>query len=249
MITINNLSIELGRNKIINNLDLSASTGEILCVIGPNGAGKSTLIRALAGTIQDYSGKINYNNDELRKLTNRKKAQIFSYLPQNLQYEAGYFVEDFIKLANSPWEDSVGNSPIKHRLEEALEICNVTHLRNRRIETLSGGERQRVFVAQVVFQDTPIVLLDEPTTFLDLKHVIQIESVIAKLQQKNKLIFCVTHDIALTQHLATHILGLKNGNSFLYGTSQTVLTSENIAGLFDVDKEIINSRYQLVQQD
>ena len=177
-------------------------------------------------------------------LSGKKRAQILTYLPQNMLYEKGHRVDEFILLANHPWRGVPERSNLEQRLQEALTICNIEHLRDRYLHTLSGGEKQRVFLAQVVFQDTPVILLDEPTTFLDFKHVLHIEDVLKYLLNKRKIILCVTHDLYMAQHLSTHILALKNGNTYASGATADILNVQLISQLFEIAEPYVEQRFR-----
>jgi iron complex transport system ATP-binding protein len=244
MLKIQNLSINIDLKAILSNIHLECTPGSLTGIIGPNGAGKSSLLRAIVGIWHPNSGQIDYQQQSLFLLSGKKRAQILTYLPQNMLYEKGHRVDEFILLANHPWRGVPERSNLEQRLQEALTICNIEHLRDRYLHTLSGGEKQRVFLAQVVFQDTPVILLDEPTTFLDFKHVLHIEDVLKYLLNKRKIILCVTHDLYMAQHLSTHILALKNGNTYASGATADILNVQLISQLFEIAEPYVEQRFR-----
>jgi len=243
MLSIQNLTIHINDVPILSDVSAECGKGRLLAIIGPNGAGKSTMIRALAGIIKPVSGQIFYDQQRLSEFSPRSRARLVSYLPQDMKYEPGYTVEEFIFLANYPWEGYGERGDIQSRLDEALQTCNIEEFRKRPIQSLSSGERQRVYLAQVVFQNTPVILLDEPTTFLDLKNMLQIESVLQELKLTGKILICVTHDLHAARHFSTQVLALKKGKCFALGDPQDILHAQSIARLFEVNETTLRDRF------
>ena len=124
-----------------------------------------------------------------------------------------------------------------------MNLCQIEEFRSRKVNTLSGGERQRVFLAQAVVQNTPVLMLDEPAVFLDLKHQILFERILIQLLKKNKLILYVSHDLLSTRRIATHAAALKNGRILAQGKPKSILTSSGIADLFDTEPDVIRQWY------
>jgi iron complex transport system ATP-binding protein len=245
MLKVRDLTLSIGAQTIVQAVSFTCEPGTFTSLIGPNGAGKSTLLRGIAGALPPAAGAVVCRDQDVTTLSFRRRAQRIAYLPQTLYYDKGYTVADFIALANHPWAGTPEALSFESRMEEALTVCQVRELRDRYLHTLSGGERQRVFLAQVVFQNTPVILLDEPTTFLDLKHVLQIEGTLKILQEKGRTILCVTHDLFLARQLSTHALALKQGKTFCGGTASDVLNSPALSRLFDVEEAFLCRRYPL----
>jgi iron complex transport system ATP-binding protein len=243
MLSIENLSVSINQRIILDSINMTVEPGSIYSIVGPNGAGKSTLLRALVGLVSSMTGVINYQGEDLSRLSSKKRAQVLAYLPQSLPGNQQFPVHEFIALGNYPWNDVDDPAEIQKRIDQALDICQIAEFRNRRISTLSGGERQRVYLAQVIVQRTPIILLDEPTVFLDLKHQILFEEILLQLKNENKIIIYVSHDLHSARRIASHIAALKDGSILTHGCPETVLNPTLIAKMFDTETEVVRQWY------
>ncbi|MFH1744451.1 MAG: ABC transporter ATP-binding protein [bacterium] len=249
MLEIDNLSIEIVRKPIVRDFSGAFPAGTLTSIIGPNGAGKSTLLRAIAGLLPLTRGTVLYEQKDLLSLSPRRRARKVSYLPQTMEYASSYPVSLFVELAGYPWSDQWDEPWRQEHLHRCLDLCNVYALRHRDIATLSGGERQCVYLAQVMYQNTPIVLLDEPNSFLDLKNMVLIENILSRIRDEGRSILLVTHDLQTVQRISTNVVAMKDGGLFIAGDPQSVLNSSVISELFDLDSSAVRERFQWTLAD
>jgi iron complex transport system ATP-binding protein len=227
---VENLGLSLGGREILKSLNFSLEQGEFLCVIGPNGAGKSSLLKCLCGIYGDYRGRIELQGEELRRLDSRESARQVSYVPQFLEGEVPFSVEEFIYLSRYPWSGGVFEK--SQACERAQEICAVNPLAKQSMNSLSGGERQRVLVAAALAQESPILLLDEVTASLDPKHHHSICALLEKInREQDKTVIWVTHDLNSAVQSAHRVLALKEGEVYFDGPAAKALTK--LDGLYD----------------
>jgi len=213
------------------------STG-LVAIVGPNGAGKSTLVSILAGLRRSYSGSCRYAGKEIRQWRRHEFARHVAFLPQFLRVEFPFTAEQVVFMGRTPhsngWYDSPGD---RIAVERALEITDAGAFRDRDFRTLSGGERQRVILASALAQEPQALLLDEPATFLDLKHQLAMYQLLARLARE-LLVVAVTHDLNLALRYAHRVLVLDQGRLTAAGVPGEVLTAELIARVFQVDATV-----------
>ena len=236
LLDVRALSVNIANKVLLSTINVQLQHGDYLCVLGPNGAGKSTLLKALMGIINSNSGEIILNKTSLSSLSQKKRARKISYVPQAYGHQLDFSVLDFIKMARyahhsvfSDWSRDDQNA-----LEHALSITNTEDFIHRQMTTLSGGESQRVMIAAAVCQQAPLLLLDEPTSFLDPHHQVEVHHLIQTLNQQHGIsIIEVSHDLNhATQH-SKHILALKHGKVLWNGPSSDLLQSEHLKELYD----------------
>ncbi len=243
MLTVGNLSVKLNDSTILDSIDLTILPGSICSIVGPNGAGKSTLLRTLVGLLSPHQGSILYEKNNLLQLNSKARARLIAYLPQSMPGNQRYPVYEFVSLGNYPRAGFDDPQELRERIENALRVCQIEAFRSREIASLSGGERQQVYLAQVIVQKTPVILLDEPTVFLDLKHQVLFEEILLQLKNENKHILYVSHDLHSARRIATHIAALKDGRIMIQGRPEEVLNPDLIAALFDTSRDVIKQWY------
>ncbi len=243
MLNIGNLSIKLNDSLILDSIDLTILPGAICSIVGPNGAGKSTLLRTLVGLLSPHQGSIIYENTNILQVNSKTRARSIAYLPQSMPGNQRFPVYDFVALGNYPRAGFDDPQELRERIENALRVCQIEAFRSREVSSLSGGERQRVYLAQVIVQKTPIILLDEPTVFLDLKHQVLFEDILLQLKDENKHIIYVSHDLHSARRIATHIVALKDGRIMIQGKPDEVMNPDLIAELFDTSRDVIKQWY------
>lgn len=232
-----NLSLQTKDKNLLTNLNWQIQAGECWCVIGRNGAGKSTLLRTLANLHQPNSGHVQLNGQALATWNPQTLARQRAFLPQKSNDAFGYRVIEILLTARYPYQDQASlywenwESNADYQIaQEALQKLDIAHLAQRNIRTLSGGERQRVAIAATLAQDTPLLLLDEPTTGLDLAHQISVMQLFNDLrQQADKTIVMVSHDLNLVQSIATHALLLMGNGEWLAGPAADIMRSETLS--------------------
>lgn len=223
------------------------STG-LVAVVGPNGAGKSTLVSILAGLRRSYSGSCLYKGKEVRDWRRHDFARQVAFLPQFLRVEFPFTAEQVVFMGRTPHANGWYDSPEDRvAVDRALEITDANAFRDRDFRSLSGGERQRVILASALAQEPQVLLLDEPATFLDLKHQVAMYRLLATLASQ-LLVIAVTHDLNLALRYAHHVLVLDQGQLAAIGTAHQVLTAELITRVFQV-QATVNAGWLKVEYD
>ncbi|MFC1517731.1 ABC transporter ATP-binding protein, partial [Candidatus Margulisiibacteriota bacterium] len=198
MLKVNNLNFSYNRGKpVINNVSLEIKAADFIGIIGPNGSGKTTLLKLLSGLLQSDSGEILVKNKSLHSYSVYELAKLRAFVPQENHLEFDFSVEEIVWMGRSPYADLWGIEKGKDKVEQALQNCELLELKNRNARTLSGGEWQRVVLAKALVQDTEIIMLDEPTHFLDIYYQLQSLRKLKELNRAGKTIIAVFHDLNL----------------------------------------------------
>jgi iron complex transport system ATP-binding protein len=236
------LSLAYGRNPIVEHLDLAFRTGAFTALLGPNGSGKSTCLRALAGLLAPKGGTVLLDGTSISRLSTRQLALRVGFLHQGPPVPEGLTVQDLVRQGRYPHRSLFGvwSTKDESACEEALMLTGTTDLRHRPLDSLSGGQRQRAWIAVTLAQETDILLLDEPTTFLDLAHQIELMELVVRLVRRGKTVVAVLHDLNQAARYADHIVLLKAGRLCAAGAPATVLTAPNIHQVFDVAVTVID---------
>lgn len=242
MLNINHLSVAYGSKTILQDVSLNSQAGEILAVIGPNGAGKSTLIKAASGVLPAKSGAITVSGKDITKLSASERARMIAVVPQAKSLPSAYTVFQSVLLGRTPYLGWLGHPKKNDQncVMDALEVTHTTSLADRRIGELSGGEQQRVLLARAIAQQTPVLLLDEPTTHLDLRHQSSFLNLIRKLATKQNLaVVMVVHDLNLGSLYADKIALFKDGQIFAQGMPEDVLNETNLMRVYQIPVHIM----------
>ncbi|MDY4541526.1 MAG: ABC transporter ATP-binding protein [Candidatus Ventricola sp.] len=223
---------------IVDDLSFALEAGQWLMLVGPNGAGKSTLIRAIAQGVP-YTGSITLDGRDIRAYKPAQLAQRIGVLSQQHSVGYAYSVEEVVSLgryAHAAGFLSGGDAEGKARVEEALEMTGLAHLRRTSVLTLSGGELQRTFLAQVFAQNPQILMLDEPANHLDLVYQKHIFSLIGEwLKTPGRAVMSVVHDLSLARRYGTQAVLMDHGQSVAQGTIPETLTGENLQAVYGMD--------------
>ncbi|RJO63256.1 MAG: ABC transporter ATP-binding protein [Myxococcales bacterium] len=231
------LGVSYGRMAVLKDVRLSIRSGEFVVVVGPNGAGKSTLVKALCGFHAPSRGSVRLAGRPLDRLPRREAARFLAIVPQETPFEFPFRVLEFVLLARHPYRvfGRVDSEDDLAAAREALEATGTWALKDRSVLELSGGERQRVVLASALAQRTPILLLDEPTASLDLRHQIEIFEALKRRQRETGLtVLAVTHDINLGLAYADRAAILVGGRVVADGPTAETLTAEAIRTHFGV---------------
>ncbi len=242
MLKIENLTVAYGSRRILHSVSLDVETGEIVTLIGPNGAGKSTLIRAVSGVVPIEGGEISIEGQSLRQLSTSERARRLAVVPQARNLPPAFTVYESILLGRTPYLGWFGRtSPADHeRVRNALERTQMLPLAERRVGELSGGEQQRVLLARALAQDTPVMLLDEPITHLDLQHRERLIRLIRDLATHKELaVLMVLHDLNLAAMYADRIALLVEGRLEAMGTPAEVLTESTLQRVYQIAVHVI----------
>ena len=237
IIEVENLGFSYGRKTILQNLSFGVGEGTFLGIIGPNGAGKTTLLNLLCDLLRLQKGHIKVESKSLGHYHVREIAKKIAIVRQEFVPVFDFSVDEIVSMARTPYLGALAFPDESDRqiIAESLELTDTAKFANRLLGSLSGGERQRVFIARALAQKTPILLLDEPTSFLDMKHQVAIYDLLKNAQTgQNKTIVAVTHDINLAAQYCDQILLLFRDSTYRFGTPREVLTEKQISTLFDV---------------
>ena len=246
-IKLENFSTGYKNKIIIKPMNLSIKSDNWLGIIGANGSGKSTLVRAICRIIKPFEGKVLLKGKDLNKLSHRYISQKISFLPQGTNPNLLISVNDLVALGRSPykkfWEFDL-NKKDKSIIEDSLKLVDIFDLKECLLNEISGGQRQRAFLALALAQETEIIILDEPTNYLDINHQIKFLKILKDLQlKKNLTIITVLHDLNLTARFSDNIAALKKGVLLEVGYPKDVLNKENIKNIFDINVLISETEY------
>ena len=227
--------MKLGGVLILSDVSFSVTKGEYVSIIGPNGAGKTSLLRCLLG-MYSHCGTAQINGIESTAYESRELAKTISYVPQTHDIEFPLSVYDFVMMGRYPYLKPLSGESRRdiEAVENALEMTETGFFRKRTLRTLSGGERQKVYIAAALAQETPIILLDEPGTFLDYRHQTEVMKLLKKINTEcGATILAVNHDLNSAANWSDRLIGLKDGKVFCAGTPDEILQPDPLAALFD----------------
>jgi iron complex transport system ATP-binding protein len=237
IIEIENLSFSYDAAEILRNLSMSVETGSFLAIAGPNGAGKSTLINLLCGILKHDNGKINIGGTDIKSYTVEKLARQMAVVRQEFVPVFGFTVVETVAMARTAFLGGLGfeSNADRQIVHDALQATDTLQFADRPLGQLSGGERQRVFIARALAQQTPILLLDEPTSFLDLRHQVDIYDLLRKMQiEHKKTIILISHDINVAAQYCDNILLLGTDKTYHIGTAEEIFCPRLIENVFGI---------------
>jgi iron complex transport system ATP-binding protein len=247
MLKVENLTVSYGTRRVLQDVSLEINSGEVVALIGPNGAGKSTLVRAVSGVIPVVSGKIHRNginrpSMDLITLSPMQRARFLAVVPQAVSLPPAFTVWETVLMGRTPHLNFLGQVSAKDEAiaRLALQKVDALDLSERRVGELSGGEQQRVLLARALAQSTPILLLDEPTSNLDLHYQVSfMETVSTLAHQDNLAVLVALHDLNLAARYADRVALLVDGKIKATGTPRQVLTPELISMAYHLPVQVI----------
>jgi len=237
-----NLKIGYDKVIIVPDFNIGFEKGKITSIIGANGCGKSTLLKAIGRIIPKEEGIIIINDTDISNAKSKDIAKEMAILPQSPQAPGTLTVYELVSYGRFPYQKGFGHlkEEDKKIILWALEATNMLEFKDREIAFLSGGQRQRAWIAMALAQQTDIILLDEPTTYLDLCHQLEVLELLKKLNEENGVtIIMVLHDLNLAARYSDKLLAMKKGEIFKYGDPFEVLTSEMLKECFRIDGKIV----------
>lgn len=237
-----NLSLAYNGTPVIRDLNLVIPAGQITALVGSNGCGKSTLLRGLARLLKPRTGTVYLDGASLFKLSTKEVAQRLGILPQGPIAPEGLTVQDLVAQGRFPYQNWLQqwSKEDEQIVEQALAITGMKKLAKRSLDTLSGGQRQRAWIAMALAQNTEILLLDEPTTFLDLAHQIEVLDLLYELNQREgRTIVMVLHDLNQACRYADYLVAVKEGRVFAQGDPMQIVTEAMVSEVFGLECRII----------
>lgn len=228
---------------ILNSVDIAVEEGKLTVLLGPNGSGKSTLLKTLARTLKPSAGHVYLDGKDIHRSNTREVAKRLGILPQGPIAPEGLSVKQLVGMGRFPhqglWQKNAQQDALAIR--EAMAYANVTEFSERSVDTLSGGQRQRCWIAMVLAQQTDLILLDEPTTFLDLKVQVDLLELLSRLaHEKGRTLLLVLHDLNLAAAYADHLVMMRDGCIVTSGAPADVFTSANLKRVFGLNAHVIH---------
>ncbi|WP_370917085.1 ABC transporter ATP-binding protein [Corynebacterium sp. CCM 9204] len=236
MIRIAGVTKKYDSNTVVNDVSVDIPTGGVTSVIGPNGAGKSTLLGIISRLIRADGGTVSVDGHDVRSTPSRKLAQILSVLRQENRVAVRLTVRDLVAFGRFPHSAGQMTQRDEEAIQRALEYLELEEFSERNLDELSGGQRQRAFVAMVLAQETDYILLDEPLNNLDIKHSLAMMKLLRRTAEElGRTVVVVIHDINFAAAYSDWIIAMKNGSLVHSCTPEELMTTENLASLYDVD--------------
>lgn len=240
-IVTKSLTLGYGEEDIIKELDLAIPKGEITVFIGSNGCGKSTLLRSLARLLKPKNGSIILDGNDIAHTPTKKIARNLAILPQSPTAPEGLTVLQLVKQGRYPYQSWLQqwSEEDEEAVHYALKVTGMDRLSDRKVDSLSGGQRQRAWIAMTLAQDTDIILLDEPTTYLDMTHQIEILDLLYDLNQtEQRTIVMVLHDLNLACRYADHIVAINNKKIYKQGDPDSIITPGLVHSVFGLQCQV-----------
>lgn len=239
---VENLSTGYGGRTVVHDVDLEVPTEEISVIIGANACGKSTLLKTMARLLAPTTGSVQLDGERVDHIPTRQLARTLGLLPQTPIAPEGIAVADLISRGRQPYQRLFAGRTAEDTdaIAKAMEVTRTAHLANRTVDELSGGQRQRVWIAMALAQQTDVLLLDEPTTFLDLAKQVEVLDLLTELNRtRGTTIVMVLHDINLAARYADHLFAMRDGRLIARGTPGEVITPELVKEVFDLEAHVM----------
>ncbi|KSU64321.1 iron-enterobactin transporter ATP-binding protein [[Bacillus] enclensis] len=237
----NEINIGYGDQLIVKDLSVEIPDKKITTIIGSNGCGKSTLLKAITRIISHQSGNVLLDGEDISKGNTKELAKKMAILPQTPESASGLTVGELVSYGRFPHQKGMGRLSKKDYevINWALEVTGITDFKYRQVDALSGGQRQRVWIAMALAQETDIIFLDEPTTYLDMAHQLEVLELLQKLNaEQERTIVMVLHDLNQAARFADYIVALKEGEIVKAGNCEEVITHEVLKKVFNIDAAI-----------
>ena len=233
---VEDLQFSYSRTPVLQGISTEIGRGEFVALIGPNGAGKSTFLKVLAGLLRRYKGSVQFGENSLERLSAQELARQVAFVPQETHVVFPFSAGEIVQMGRLPHREGFFDSQADlERANAAMELTDTAALSRKTFSELSGGERQRVVLASALAQDPEVLLLDEPTVYLDLKHQIQFYDILERLNLERQMtIISVTHDINLAARYARRMIAVRDGRCAADGSPETVLTPQHLYEIFEI---------------
>ena len=240
-IEVKDLDVAYEQKYIIKNMNLEIPKGKITMIIGSNGCGKSTLLKTIARIITPKKGEIKLDGVSLKAQAPKEIAKKMAVLPQSPIVPSGLLVKELVSYGRFPYQSAMGGLKEKdiEMVNWAMKVTGIAEFSERSVDSLSGGQRQRAWIAMALAQETEILVLDEPTTYLDMAHQLEILMLLQKLnKEENRTIVMVLHELNNVTKFADYLIGVKEGEVVFRGKPLDVITNENLYTLYGIDAKL-----------
>ncbi|WP_367568155.1 ABC transporter ATP-binding protein [Lacrimispora sp.] len=241
-IATENLAVAYDEKLVVDDLDMQIPQGKITSIIGPNGCGKSTVLKAVGRILKPKNGVVYLNGDDIHRLTTKEIAQKMAILPQSPQAPSGLTVGELVAYGRFPHQRGFGKlkPEDKEIIQWALEVTRLIELETTAVDNLSGGQRQRVWIAMALAQQTDLILLDEPTTYLDLAYQLEVLELLYRLnREQGSTIIMVLHDLNLAARFSDYMIAIRCGDIIRHGTPEEVMIPQVLKETFHIDAVIV----------
>lgn len=244
-IRVTDLSVSYEKTPVIEKMNLAIPKGKISIIIGANGCGKSTLLKTVARIIKPLSGEIYIDERNVKSQKPKTIAKQMAFLPQTPKCPEQITVRELVAYGRFPYRKAIGGMEKhdKEQVEWAIAQTGLQEYADRLVQSLSGGQRQRAWIAMTLAQETPTILLDEPTTYLDMAHQLEVLELLQKLnRQKEYTIVMVLHELNQACRFADHIIGMKNGAVVCEGHPRDVITQKSLKEIYGIEATLQESK-------
>lgn len=241
-VSAQNIQVGYGERIIIEDMTFSIEKGKITSIIGPNGSGKSTALKAITQLLRYQRGKVCMDDRDMSSFKPKELARRIGVLAQKHSAPADFRVKELVSYGRMPHQKALGglSEVDKQIVEEAMRLTNTWHLRDKSIFECSGGESQRVWIATVLAQKPEILFLDEPTTYLDVSHQLEVMQLVKKLNRETGVgVVMVLHDLSQAMEVSDKVIVIKDGKKYAEGKPQEVITSTMLRDVYNVDAQIV----------
>ncbi|GLX66910.1 ABC transporter ATP-binding protein [Paenibacillus glycanilyticus] len=237
-----NVTIKYDERVISSNLSVKIPDGSFTVIVGPNACGKSTLLRTLSKLLKPSAGQVVLDGKGITTYKSKEVARILGLLPQSSTAPDGITVANLVAHGRYPYQSFIKqwSDEDEAAVQSAMELTDTLEISHRYVDELSGGQRQRVWVAMVLAQQTPILLLDEPTTYLDIAHQIELLELFKDLNLQGRTIIAVLHDLNHAARYANHIIAMKNGQMIAQGDPREIVTEQIVEEVFGLKCKVID---------
>ncbi len=240
-LSIKGIEFHYNSHKVLKDVTFQVVEGEVLALVGPNGSGKSTLLKCINRILKPQKGTVLLDGKNIETFTNRDIGKLIGYVPQSAFHTFSLTIFEMVLLGRKPYVTWKIGERDKKVVWEILSVMGLDKISDRSFNELSGGEKQKVLIAMALAQEPEVLLLDEPTSHLDLRHQLEIASLIFKLVKKQKVsVIFATHDLNLAGRFSDKVAFLKRGEIFAIGSPQEVFTPEIIKEVYGIQAKVLS---------